>query len=771
MTRRVVFGFVLFLAVFTVSACRPGGGTPDPGALRELTVAVSLPTGVSAGTAAVATPYGVNPLTGGTGKAVVTGAGATLATVQRGSDTLLIGFVSDERATLSVRTTAEALAFYALQGQFLEPAMQASLLDFLSKSAAIEPVAALVQAAVLDDPPRVSASDPGIDAALADMVASFSSTPVDVGIDLSPANLTISPDYQASGLYVRETAPLSDAANVYNSFRRPVFVYVDRVSPESGSVTSFPLEGAAIEEPSTAATFQGLTGFAKGDVPRSAIKSDDIALPGEEGKTTIYTVTVVGPGGDTLPSTIPSAQADKAKELAMRTAIERFLAPTIASALEAGAKQRTADELGPILQGLSPTTVQQIEAGDFAQGIDDAFTDLFSSSALPTTVERVLTVYYPNVRTRDSLQNMRERLTRNLRLLLGATAKSVSTNGGGIIGTITRSKRVEVFKVLSRPASIRLTPEESTIGFGGEVALTASIHLPEGVDPSTIHYRYSLTGVQAGYATDGGTDKAFPFTTSSLNITYKHRDTINIVYGTDTVTIEALQNVNGTESVVAKGSASITVKESTITLTPKSTDLGFGEQVTLTATVDPKPENGTLGYVFVTYGKSTFVGGAQTSVGPSDTVTFRESDTEDGAVQPVTVTVVVDNDGTQTILGEARASVKYVERNDYILAGNAAGTSTFGVDDGLQVSLNGEVIYDDGGSLSGNRGPITFTAKKGDTLKFVVRDTYGHCSGLQTIYLVKGTLATVADPGFDLGCGRPSGDQGIVHTLEFTIPF
>ncbi|HNQ98625.1 MAG TPA: hypothetical protein PKN52_01415, partial [Trueperaceae bacterium] len=125
----------------------------------------------------------------------------------------------------------------------------------------------------------------------------------------------------------------------------------------------------------------------------------------------------------------------------------------------------------------------------------------------------------------------------------------------------------------------------------------------------------------------------------------------------------------------------------------------------------------------------------------------------------------------QTILGEARASVKYREDNDYTLAGNAAGTSTFGVDDGLQVSLNGEVIYDDGGSLSGNRGPITFTAKKGDTLKFVVRDTYGHCSGLQTIYLVKGTLATVADPGFDLGCGRPSGDQGIVHTLEFTIPF
>lgn len=770
MNCRTGFGLVLLLTLLAVPACSPGGPL-DPGALRDLTVEVALPAGVSAGTASVATPYGVTPLTGSTGKAVVTGAGATLASVQRGSDTLLMGFVSEDRAALSVRTTAEALAFYALQGQFLEPAMQESLIDYLSSSAAIEPVAGAVLAAVLASPPSVSAGDPGIEAALEAMVASFSSTPVDVGVDLSPANLTISPDYQASGIYVRETAPLTDAVNVYNAFRRPVFVFVDRVNPNAGAVTSFAIDGAAIEQPSTASTFQSLSGFARGEVPRSAIKSDSVALPGEEGATTIYTVTVVGAGGDLLSSAIPNNQAQTARELAMRTAIERFLAPTIASALEAGAKQRTADEIGPILQGLSAGTVQQIESGDFAKGIDAAFADLFNSSALPTTVERVLAVYYPNVRTRDGLQNMRERLTRNLRVLLGSTAKSVSSGGSGIIGTITQSKRIETFKVLSKPVSIRITPAESTIGFGGEVSLATAIHLPEGVDASTISYRYSLTGALAGYATDGGTDKAFPFTTSSLNITYKHRDTINVVYGTDTVTVEAIQNQNGTETVIAKGTATVTVRESTITLTPKISELGFGEEVTLTATVDPMPESGTLGYVFVTFGKSTFVGGAQTSVGPSTSVTFRESDTEDGTVQPVTVTVVVDNDGTQTILGEARASVTYVDKNDYVLAGNAAGTSAFGVDDGLQVSLNGEVIYDDGGSLSGSRGPIKFTAKKGDTLKFVVRDSYGYCSGLETIYLVKGTQATVADPGFDLGCGRPGGDQGVVHTHEFTIPF
>lgn len=769
MTRRIGLALVSVLALYIVISCGPAG-PPDPSGLSDVVVQIALPPGVGSGSATVATPYGVNPVTGSTGKATVTDLGATLAAVQRGSDTLLLGFVSEDLTDLNVRTTAVTLAFYALNGQFLEPVMQESLIDFLSKSMAVGPVEDAVFAAVSASPPRLSAEDSDIDAALQAMLATFTAAPASADGSIGPLNLTISPDHQASGIYVQETAPLTDAIFVSNAFRRPVLVYVDRLEPSAGVVTSFSLEGAAIEQPSTASTFQALTGFARGEVPRSAIQSEAIAVPGVEGETSLYTVTVVGAGGSLLPGTLPSDRAQAARGLAMNTAIERFLAPTIASALEAGAQQRTAADLGPILQGLSSSTVEQIEAGDFALGIDSAFADLFNSNALSTTVDRVLAVYYPNVRTRDSLLNMRERLTRSLKVLVGATARSVSTKGG-IIGTINQSQRVEIFRIVSRPMTVRLTPAESTIGTGGESILTAAAKFPEGVDPGTITYRYTLTGALAGYATDAGTDKAFPFSSNSTTITYKHRDTINVVYGTDTVTVEVVQNQNGVDTVVATGSATVTVRENTVTLAPKSSELGFGEEQTLTATVDPMPASGTLSYVFVTYGKSTFVGGSQTSVGPANTVRFRESDSEDGTVQPVSVTVVVDDAGTKTILGQARATVTYVERNDYVIAGSSDGNAGFVVDDGLQVSLDGAVIYDDGSSLSGTRAPITFTAKVGDTLTFVVTDTYGHCTSLGQLYLVKGTRSAVADPGFSLGCGRPSGNQGVVHTHEFTIPF
>lgn len=764
MVRRLLISVLTPLSLLTLAACG-GSGPTDPNALVMLDVQVTLPSGVGDGATTISTAYGATPLTGAAGKAVVSGAGAALASVRAGGRALLFGFVSADRPTLNVHTTAEALAFYALHAQFLEPVMQDGLLDYLSWSPLVDPVVAAVEAALAASSPDVSAGEPGIAKALDDMLAAYATT------RLGAANLTISPDTEASGIYVRETAPLEDRIVVYNGFRRPVFVFVDRVSPSVGVVTSFALDGAEVEKPETATAFQAFTGFAQGEVPRSAIGSDEVDLPGQEGQTTLYTVTVVGAGGDALSSALPTQVVETAKELALRTAIERFLAPTIASALEPGAKQRTAAELGPVLAGLSNDTVKQLESGDFAAGIDAAFRELFGPAALPRTVDRVLELYYPGLKAKDGLQNLRERLTENLDALLGGAARNVSTSGNGVLGTVLRSKRAEKFTVISKPVSIRLTPAESTIGHGGQVRLTAAIHLPEGTDAATISYRYSIEGAQAGYADDNGTDKAFPFTTTSLNITYKHRETINIVYGTDTVTVEAVQVQAGGPAVVAKASATVTVKESTITLSPTNAELDFGEEQTFTATVDPMPATGTLNYVFSTYGDSTFMGGSKTSTGPSNSVVFMQASREAGATQPVWLTVVVGEGDTATVLGQAEAAVTSSGLSGYVIAGDESGSAGFTVDDGLIISLNGEVVYDDGSSLSGTRPPVALRTKVGDVIKFEVRDTYGHCSGLSPLYLVKGGRSALADPGFDLGCGRPSGDQGIVHTHTFTVPF
>lgn len=107
----------------------------------------------------------------------------------------------------------------------------------------------------------------------------------------------------------------------------------------------------------------------------------------------------------------------------------------------------------------------------------------------------------------------------------------------------------------------------------------------------------------------------------------------------------------------------------------------------------------------------------------------------------------------------------------YVLAGSSDGTGLLNVDDDLDVYVNGELVYTDGSRLSGSRAPIVLDVEKGDTIRLVVRDTYGHCSGLGAVWLVRGGQSTMLTQGFNEGCGHPGGNQGIKFDQTFTVPF
>ncbi len=100
----------------------------------------------------------------------------------------------------------------------------------------------------------------------------------------------------------------------------------------------------------------------------------------------------------------------------------------------------------------------------------------------------------------------------------------------------------------------------------------------------------------------------------------------------------------------------------------------------------------------------------------------------------------------------------------------------------LDMYLNGVMLFtmgNDGvpsqfGPLYPAVGVIDFFATPGDVLTFAVRDTYGGCSSLPRLDLYEKSdiapLLGVAEPGFDLGCDRPSGNHGEVFRATFTIP-
>ena len=132
------------------------------------------------------------------------------------------------------------------------------------------------------------------------------------------------------------------------------------------------------------------------------------------------------------------------------------------------------------------------------------------------------------------------------------------------------------------------------------------------------------------------------------------------------------------------------------------------------------------------------------------TTTIKYIETESGATGSVVVTVA--------------------DTHTYTLGGPNGGA--FSVDDNLDVYLNGVVVYTTGSGLSGTHPAVTFSAQKGDKVRVVLRDTYGHCYSLSALTLADGNgHSQVVDAGINGGCGFPGGDQGVRLDHTFTIPF
>jgi hypothetical protein len=148
----------------------------------------------------------------------------------------------------------------------------------------------------------------------------------------------------------------------------------------------------------------------------------------------------------------------------------------------------------------------------------------------------------------------------------------------------------------------------------------------------------------------------------------------------------------------------------------------------------------------------------------------------EGETDTVTATVTLNVHSTRYDIGTDSATVTFTTAVSYIISGSADGSASWSVDDDLDVFINDSTTpaYSDGDALSGTRGPFTITAKKGDTLKVQVRDTYGHCTSLQPLYITDALRpsnnAKITD-GFSQGCGLPGWNRGVQFTTTFTIPF
>lgn len=659
--RRFSRALLLTVAVLAVGCGGgPTGGGPVPGTppasdatTSTVTVRVTWPSGVSVpASLSVDTAWSSVAVAGGTASVTTFARGQGLAAVVGGQTPLLLGFVSADRPAVSARTTAEALLFYRLGGPFLEPALQAALLDRLAVDARVASLAATIEQDLRGA--RTGLRGSAVQAALTAAAATFGARAP------QPQSVSVNPDTQASGLAVRETAPLQDEVKVYNAFRRPVHVFVERLNPNPAIVSDFALDAASVTLPDSASRLVNFLAGPSGNgaVPREWSASAPVALPPARDATgdvpTSYRFTIVGAGHGAPSGTADAARLAKARELARRTALEVFFIPTIGAALGVGGREVRAEDFGALFASVSPGNIAALESGDFAAGLAGAYRDLFSSAALPATVSTVLRVYYPAVRP-EARADVAQRLSRALAPLVSA---NLDARWSGALNAIGQSRRAEVFTVTTRPVRLRVTPSETTLGTGGEVTLTAALQLPQGDAGNDVTYRWTLadTGgnVPAGFLSENGQGRPNTFTTPGKVMRYQHRFGLNVRYGTDVVTVEALRGGD----VIARGSARVTVKSSAVTLTPRAASLQVGARQAFAANVDPLPTIGTVRYVFSTFGSAdaTFTTGSQVQSGTASSATLMVLG-DSSPTATVKVMAFLDRDGTLTEIGEATARI------------------------------------------------------------------------------------------------------------------
>lgn len=224
----------------------------------------------------------------------------------------------------------------------------------------------------------------------------------------------------------------------------------------------------------------------------------------------------------------------------------------------------------------------------------------------------------------------------------------------------------------------------------------------------------------------------------------------------------------------------VDVTEPEVKLLPATSSIDNGETVELSVSA-PELSGAGLNLVYEWSNSASYGNIADGIEGHVDnfdstqsSVTYTAKNTGEGT-DTITVSVYYLDGPAQServLIGTATATVEVEELQEYTVSGS---TGSFGmqfvVDDNLDVYLNGNMIYSTGNGYSGGHYSFSFMASQGDTLRFVVRDTWGSCASLSRLYISRYPQSAVITDGFNLGCGRPGGDQGVVFDQSATIPF
>jgi hypothetical protein len=610
--------------------------------------------------------------------------GAALHTVlSPAGNVMLLGWLDDHSTSISPRTTAEVMLFFALGADRYPTEEREEVRRLLSMADEVAPLAEAIATELQGNADAFAGENAAVTAAMTGVIdkisasasTTASATSISAGAGRQALALSVEPSAKKSGVTI-----LPEGVNkirLSNEYRRRLKVWIDQIAyvPQGGGAwvqAKLPLTEFEVDPvkglKSVNATVIDWFNRELGGSAYTPVSSDPISLPvmPKTAEKTAYEVIVCGKGSsDGDLSLLPSDRWAGYAETEVNFLFYDIIMPAIINIIVPNAKvpeilkklQVKKADISMFIKTLmaSPALMKQISNGDISGAIvtiKTIETDTYKGAILKDFLNNMLTITGVNPANATRAGQIVDGFLSSMKVMNAALTavdiKVIETHG-------LLSKKMETWRVeVSRPKVV-LTPELAIVLPEGTQDFSATLPEATGDGAPALTYHWKNSGTY-GTMTDNihtGTE----FDSSHSTVTYTGAS-----IGTDTIEVEAFEVQGQGRVSVGTSSATVAVASAKVSVEKPLIDVAQGKFAFLKGIVEPAPTaNQEIWYEWSSacaYGRFN---GGNPFRDKSNQLTYMAG-TEGEGEDVVTLTVYrVLGDwytGSRTVLGQAQVRVR-----------------------------------------------------------------------------------------------------------------